>query len=68
MERWQSNKKRDLKALFLEIADRHIKFYESVRSLLPFLLLLFFKKKLATRVFFNWRQVKQPKTHGQIQR
>lgn len=29
MERWQVNKRRDLKSLFLEIAERHIKFYES---------------------------------------
>ena len=28
MEMWQVNKMRDLKALFIEIADRHIKFYE----------------------------------------
>lgn len=28
MERWQANKKRDLKALFLEIAERHIKYYQ----------------------------------------
>jgi len=29
MDRWQLNKKKDLKALFLEMADRHIKFYET---------------------------------------
>lgn len=29
MERWQKNKKRDIKALMLEIAERHIKFYEA---------------------------------------
>ena len=31
MERWNETKKRDLKALFLEIAERHIKFYEQVK-------------------------------------
>ena len=30
IERWQKNKRRDLKALMLELAERHIKFYESV--------------------------------------
>jgi len=29
MERWQRNKKRDLKSLLLEIAERHIKYYEN---------------------------------------
>merc|ERR1719427_1232330 len=29
MQQWQVNKMRDLKALFIEIADRHIKYYEN---------------------------------------
>lgn len=29
LERWHKNKKRDIKALLLDIAERHIKFYEA---------------------------------------
>lgn len=29
MERWQKNKRRDMKALLLEMAERHIKYYEA---------------------------------------
>jgi len=29
LERWKANKKRDIKALLLDLAEKHIKFYES---------------------------------------
>lgn len=32
MERWHTNKQKDLKELFISVADRQIKYYEKVRD------------------------------------
>jgi sorting nexin-7/30 len=32
MERWHKNKQKDLKELFISVADRQIKYYEKVRD------------------------------------
>lgn len=32
MERWHKNKQKDLKELFIFVADRQIKYYEKVRD------------------------------------
>jgi hypothetical protein len=38
LERWNANKKRDMKILLMDIAERHIKLYESVSFLVYILL------------------------------